>query len=423
LKRKFDAARKDNAIQPDWHSFNDLPIHIRGTVLKHSVQVSADNAGDFKMNYPWYFQYKELASPRQSFERPPIRPRVNRPEPVRDSTTPAPAPPAARSRRRLPPSPSPSDHSSSSFSSSPPQSPSPSPYLSPSPPHVASLLRMSLTSRPDLEVQGSSSASVVPSGPRPHIRPNAVASSSREPIKVEPSPSSSSASPASDIHHWSGAQLESHADPESEHEMENDTGHVPHGPRVKSESSAPLEPTTTCNPVAQASLKRPQPSDSPTPPYNGPSKRHKVRSDATSSTPSDSESDTASDDTIADSEAKVQSGYDYETDETRSSSHESGSESEGIAHDQQRTTAGCPGCRDRSGLTPLKQHICRLANTYISRLKAAVMPVAPEVLYNYMPLVRARYTSAQTEDAKAIVLSAGQDHLFARTIDFMVDRR
>jgi hypothetical protein len=179
------------------------------------------------MNYPWYFQYKELASPSQSYERPPIRPRADRPHPVRDSTTPAPAPSVARSRQRLPPSPSPSDRSSSASSSSSSPSPSPSrspsPAPSPSPPHVASLLPISLTPRENLDVQRSSSVSVALSGPRPPFRQNAVASSSRIPIKVEPSPSPSSASPASDIHRWGESHSGSRADTESEHEMENDT--------------------------------------------------------------------------------------------------------------------------------------------------------------------------------------------------------
>jgi hypothetical protein len=82
---------------------------------------------------------------------------------------------------------------------------------------------MSLTPRPNHDVQRSSSALVVPSGPRPHIRPNAVASSSRISIKVEPSPSSSSASPASDIHRWGESEPVSGTNTESEHEMENDT--------------------------------------------------------------------------------------------------------------------------------------------------------------------------------------------------------
>lgn len=329
------------------------------------------------MNYPWYFQYKELASPSQSYDRPPMRPRADRPHPVRDSTTPAPAPPVARSRRRLPPSPSPSDRSSSASSSSsspspsPSRSRSPSPVPSPSPPHVASLLRMSLTPRPNHVSRGPPSASVVPSGPRPHLRPNAVASSSRTPIKVESSPYSSSASPASDVHLWGNSGPDQ--DIESEHEMENDTGHVPSlASRVKSEPSPPLKPTTSLDPVGSVCLKRPQPSESPTPAQDGPSKRHKVRYEAPSSTPSGSETDTTSDESLPHTVAEVRSDYDEETDETRSSLNESEGESEDIGHGQGEITAGCSGCRDVPGSTPLKRHSCSLSRTYISRLKAAV---------------------------------------------------
>jgi len=184
------------------------------------------------MSYPWFFQYKELAHPSQEFERPPITSSPNRIDRIREAATPAPALPAARPiarpRQRLPPSPSPSDHSSSSssssaFSSSP--SPSPSSSPSPSPPPVASLLRMSLTPRPNLAPQQSSNNAVVTAGPRPHTRPNAIASTSRIPIpiKVEASSSSSSsASPASEIHMWGQSDSDSAGDSDSEHEMEND---------------------------------------------------------------------------------------------------------------------------------------------------------------------------------------------------------
>lgn len=176
----------------------------------------ADGIDDFKINYPWYFEYRELADPDQTFERPPVTSSRDRPDRIRASATPAPAPslPRAMARPRAPPLPAPSDRSST------PPSPSPSPSLSPSPPHVASLSQMSLTPRPNRDPQKPSSTSVVPSGPRPHFRPNAVASSSQIPIKFE---SSSSASPASDTHKPGELGSDFAAGTESEHEMENDT--------------------------------------------------------------------------------------------------------------------------------------------------------------------------------------------------------
>jgi hypothetical protein len=448
LKRKFDTARKENKIQPEWNNFDDLPSRIRGTVPGHPIQVAADDVGDFKMNYPWYFQYKELSSPSGSFERPPIRPRAIRLEPVRDSTTPAPAPPTARSRQRLPPSPSPSDRSSSasSWSSSPSlspsPSPSPSPVPSPSPPHVASLLHVSPTPRPNLDVQRSLSASVALSGPRPHIRQNAVASSSPIPIKVESSPSSSSASPASDIHLWGGPDSIRQSDMESEHEMENDTVDVS-SRRISSpskfEDTLDEEAVITAQPqiLRGTAPKRARALSSLESLQEGPSKRQRSHPTSSRSITQSAESQYASKisaEANTGGTGRQGSRNDREVeddiDDPESASSVTAQRDEALTQiPSPAASSSCPRCVIGPRAGGLGGHTCKFSQQCRRRLSLAaryamLSPHSIDALSQELPHTSSqKLLKARSPRTRAVVLCRERSHLLCKTVRDMCKRK
>lgn len=399
------------------------------------------------MSYPWYFQYKELASPNQSFERPAIRPRASRPEPIRDSITPAPAPPLARSRQRPPPSPSPSDRSSAASSSSPSPSPSlspsPSPVTLPSPPHVASLMRLSLTPIPNLDGQRSSSASVVPSGPRPHVRPNAVASSSRIPVQVESSPSSSSASPASDIHLWGDPDSMRQVDIESEHEMEND---IVERPSSEILTSIKVEGTLDVSPVStRPQLSRPRVSKrahalSPFEWQAGPNKRQRPHPAS-----SRSSSDVSGSDDALDTHAETKTGgfdqqnsdFDREveddiddSDSTSSTVSQRNEPNSGTSLPAEEAASdSCARCVAGPKSGALASHTCKFSQQCRRRLSLAALRVmrSPDSIEALSRELRRtssqKLMKARSPHTRAVVMCRERSHLLCKTVKDMRKRK
>ena len=284
---------------------------------------------------------------------------------------------------------------------------------------------------------------MVPSGPRCHVSPNAVASSSRIPVQVESSPSSSSASPASDIHLWGDPDPMRQVDIESEHEMENDIVERPSSEiltSIKVEDTLDVSPVSLRPQLSRTAASKRAHALSSLEWQAGPNKRHRPHPASSRSSSGVSESDDASD-----THAETKTGAfdrhssdfyrevedDIDDSDSTSSTSSLRNETDGGTSLPAKEAASdsCARCVAGPKSGALASHTCEFSQQCRRRLSLAALRVmgSPDNIEALSRELRRKSSQklmkAWSRHTRAVFMCRERSHLLCKTVKDMRDRK